>query len=284
MTQGQSDIFASILEAAEALREKPMLEERVKAAEAAQRAAEDNVFALLGRLENHKDIISRSADRIAELEASYDAATFREGEVRGKLEVLRETFRSLMGTIGDALELTKDPEPIPEPVSVIEDASVPLGGSTPNSDPVSDGSAPSALVPAQPPLADAAGPETNAAFQPVTPSSPEAESGTGTGAEIGWLQPQLTGYTGSDAGHTGIPEAHSDGPFASSEADRFSGADSSSAGCSAQSPGDASSVSQRDRFLGWPHWRKPTDATWSEFIAGGGDRPYWVSDELLAVY
>ena len=52
--------------------------------------------------------------RLAELEAALNDATFREGEVRGKLEMLVSTFKSVVGEAQAAVELI-EPTPVPEP-------------------------------------------------------------------------------------------------------------------------------------------------------------------------
>ncbi|MGI0079622.1 MAG: hypothetical protein ACRECH_08355 [Nitrososphaerales archaeon] len=34
-------------------------------------------------------------------------------------------------------------------------------------------------------------------------------------------------------------------------------------------------------YLGHETWRKPNDVSWKTFVAGGGQRPYWLSDSVL---
>lgn len=108
-------LFNDFLAAAEAIKERPQLEAKVREAEANRDRADASARFMEERYNNLAADYDAIKAKLAVLEADLAQATFRETEVRNKLEAVVSVLKDTMSEAKAAVELVEPPAPVVEP-------------------------------------------------------------------------------------------------------------------------------------------------------------------------
>lgn len=241
-TSATHGLFAELLEGAKALEERPTIIAERDRAKSEVEFHKSRVDEYRGWHDDMAAQISALKAQIAAQEADLASATFREGQVRGQLEMLVGAFKTVVGEAQAAVELIEPkPEPVPEPMTTTSEPNI-----LPFTDQGQEASQARALS------------DTSGISQDTSSSTPLPFEATDT-----------IHATGEISRNT-----EASGPFAATnETDPFStaGTATASTGISADTP----------NAPGKPYWAKPTPMTWRTWMAQGGERPRWVEDAQL---
>jgi uncharacterized membrane protein len=233
-TPNTHGLFAELLAGAKAVQELPQVIAERDRANVELEFQKDRVRDTQVALDKANAAITEQSLRIQALEAELAQSTFREQEVRTKLESLVASFKSVIGEVKAAAELANElvepvPAPQPEPVATAPDSHYELPGYV--SSPFVDANA--------------------------SPTGSSSDTWDTTPGPIG-------DTTLGEVGQPSSPFIQTSPPSDTTEPGPYIG--------DAALPPDP---------IHKPYWEKPTNATWREWIHGGGEKAPWVTDDKL---
>ena len=252
-------LFNDFLAAAEAIKQRPVLEAKVSDAESAKLKAEQERDFHAGRLDDMRAEIDRLNAKTKELEAALSDATFREKEIRDQRQVLLDAFRGVVKEVSETVELV-EPTPKPEVVAsvdptVAESVGAPMPGilqsTAIGTDAGSNTSGSTSDRTEGQSVTDPTGQSVQTIGGDISPTT-EAPRNTGTGP----FAPSMDGKSADVASADPTP---ADRPSTSAEP------------TTADTKADVSL--QPKPYSNRPHWQKPDTMTWREWKEGGGEVP-----------
>ena len=223
--------------------------------------------------------------RLAELEAALNDATFREGEVRGKLEMLVSTFKSVVGEAQAAVELIEPPPVVAPETSLDEHLSI------------NERIAETPMAVADPVIGNPTEPATLEASQTSETSngngwqSKIAEKAFGNYEDQATSNPTPTVPVDDHGLSATSSSVETDETSASMVLRPFSASsttppDTPAPPSSTESPATPSDTasSPSDTKKHWNRsafWEKPELMSWNEWYSGGGLLPNWLDPNTL---
>jgi hypothetical protein len=225
--------------------------------------------------------------KVKALEDSNKEATFREQEVRTKLETLVTSFKNVIGEVKAAAdlatELVEEPKPVPamDHLGIGTDVPHSYGTESDNIHPFQEGaetSTPTSVGTAHQDrdnTVDIPGKLEGGEFKQEvvaeyhysdpTRQSSDTESGSGgteTSHSLGWNKPEVTEVS------------RDTGPFAESRVVQSQSAPEATQEAASPVPNSESAPTASDSK---PWWRKPTNVTWAQWKDQGGELADWVN-------
>jgi len=188
--------------------------------------------------------------KLTAMEEAHKQATFREQEVRAKLETLVTSFRGVIGEVKAAADLANELVEEPKPVPTLEGHAGQAFSGDVN---ITEGSN-------------------------IHPFEVEASHSTSDGtAPLDRTSGVSTQGGFEDELHT-VEVEHTSSPFVSSQTDQSAPAPlQSHSGGSATPEANATSTSEPVK----EYWLKPTPMKWRDWVAQGGHKAPWVRDDDL---